>query len=101
MAGNVALHNNVIEIYQKVNGGISFYLTAQENGMRRRTMSHNFVYSICHCMSKDVTQFICNFYPCTSHRHSRVVLYSTAQLDNTLHQLYCLRKVREAKKEKE
>jgi hypothetical protein len=41
-ADHVALHKNVIEIYQKVNGGISFQLTAQENGVRRHTMSHNF-----------------------------------------------------------
>jgi hypothetical protein len=43
MAENVALHENGIEIYQKVNGGISFHLSAQENGVRRRTMSHNFL----------------------------------------------------------
>jgi hypothetical protein len=36
MAENVALHKNGIEIYQKLNGGISFHLTVKENGMRRR-----------------------------------------------------------------
>jgi hypothetical protein len=38
MAENVALHKNGIEIYQNVNGGISFHLTPQENSMRHRTM---------------------------------------------------------------
>jgi hypothetical protein len=40
-AENVALHENGIEIYQKVNGDISCHPTAQENGVRRHTMSHN------------------------------------------------------------
>jgi hypothetical protein len=37
MAENVAVHENGIEIYQQVNGGISFHLTAKENGIRRGT----------------------------------------------------------------
>jgi hypothetical protein len=39
MDENAALHQNGIEICQKVNGGISFHLTAQENDVRHRTMS--------------------------------------------------------------
>ena len=41
LAENVALHENGIEIYQKVNGGISFHLPVQENSVRRRTMLYD------------------------------------------------------------
>ena len=76
---NVALHKNGIEIYQKVNGGISFHLTIQENGVRRRTMSYD-VTHIClqylPLSSNDVIQIFCNIYPCMSNKLSRVVLYN-------------------------
>jgi hypothetical protein len=41
MVENTALHKNGIEIYQKVNGGISFHLPVQENSVRRRTMLYD------------------------------------------------------------
>jgi hypothetical protein len=39
MALNMALHKNGVEFCQKLNGNISFNLTAQEKDMRRRTVS--------------------------------------------------------------
>ena len=43
MDENAALHQNGIEICQKVNGGISFHLTAHENDVRRCTTLYDVI----------------------------------------------------------
>jgi hypothetical protein len=78
MAANVALHKNRIYIYQNVNGDISFHLTAQENGVRRRTILY------------DVTQFlIAIFTPVRAKMsHNLFAIFTTVRATSSV-ALYC------------
>jgi hypothetical protein len=82
---NPWLKSSIFMAEKKVNGGISFYLTEQENGMQRLTMSHNFFLIFTPVQATVSHIFVCNIYPCTSNKLTKVVLHSTVQLITNWH----------------